>query len=149
MASPPSPLSPEVLGAIERVTEEMWPGVPVIPTMSTGATDGLFLRIAGIPVYGVSGIFGDVDDILAYANDEEWSRYLPVPFPYDSSDAKEFIARSVLCDREKQPSWAVVLDGRVVGGVSLRLDRDNRVGELGWSIARSAKISAGTRIPGL
>jgi acetylornithine deacetylase/succinyl-diaminopimelate desuccinylase-like protein len=60
--SPPSPLTPEVLGAIEAVTEEMWPGVPVIPTMSTGATDGLYLRNAGIPVYGVSGIFGDMDE---------------------------------------------------------------------------------------
>jgi len=60
--SPPSPLTPEVLGAIEAVTEEMWPGVPVVPTMSTGATDGLFLRNAGIPVYGVSGIFGDMDE---------------------------------------------------------------------------------------
>lgn len=55
--SPPSPLVPEVLGAIERVTGEMWPGVPVVPTMSTGATDGLYLRNAGIPVYGVSGLF--------------------------------------------------------------------------------------------
>ena len=57
--SPPSPLTPEVLGTIERVTEEMWPGVPVIPTMSTGATDGLYFRNAGIPVYGVSGLFYD------------------------------------------------------------------------------------------
>ena len=40
----------------------MWPGVPVIPTMSTGATDGLYLRNAGIPVYGVSGIFSDMDE---------------------------------------------------------------------------------------
>jgi len=55
--SPPSPLTDEVLGAIERVTAEMWPGVPVIPVMSTGATDGLYLRNAGIPVYGVSGLF--------------------------------------------------------------------------------------------
>ncbi|MEX2123222.1 MAG: M20/M25/M40 family metallo-hydrolase [Woeseia sp.] len=60
--SPPSPLTPEVLGPIERITEELWPGVPVIPTMSTGATDGLFLRNAGIPVYGVSGLFGEIDD---------------------------------------------------------------------------------------
>jgi acetylornithine deacetylase/succinyl-diaminopimelate desuccinylase-like protein len=60
--SPPSPLTPETLGAIEAVTEEMWPGVPVIPTMSTGATDGLYLRIAGIPVYGVSGLFSDIDE---------------------------------------------------------------------------------------
>src|SRR5690606_15316562 len=55
--SPPSPLTAEVLGAIERVTAELWPGVPVVPTMSTGATDGLYLRNAGIPVYGVSGLF--------------------------------------------------------------------------------------------
>ncbi len=39
----------------------MWPGVPVIPTMSTGATDGRFLNAAGIPIYGLSGIFGDPD----------------------------------------------------------------------------------------
>lgn len=55
--SPPSPLTPALLGEIERVTRELWGPVPVIPTMSTGATDGLFLRNAGIPVYGVSGLF--------------------------------------------------------------------------------------------
>jgi acetylornithine deacetylase/succinyl-diaminopimelate desuccinylase-like protein len=55
--SPPSPLTRELMGEIERVTKEMWPGVPVIPTMSTGATDGLYFRNAGIPVYGVSGFF--------------------------------------------------------------------------------------------
>ena len=61
--SPPSPLTDEVLGEIERVTEAMWPGVPVLPVMSTGATDALYLRNAGIPVYGVSGLFHDVDDV--------------------------------------------------------------------------------------
>lgn len=55
--SPPSPLTPALMAAIEAVTGEMWPGVPVIPTMSTGATDGLYFRNAGIPVYGVSGLF--------------------------------------------------------------------------------------------
>ena len=68
--SPPSPLTPEVLGAIEATTEAMWPGVPVIPTMSTGATDGLYLRNAGIPVYGVSGLFGDIDDVRAHGQNE-------------------------------------------------------------------------------
>ena len=68
--SPPSPLTPEVFGAIERVTESMWPGVPAIPLMGTGATDGLFLRRAGIPTYGVSGIFSDVDDNRAHGRDE-------------------------------------------------------------------------------
>ena len=60
LASPPSPLTDELLVAIEDLTEKYWPGVPVIPTMSTGATDGLFLRNAGIPVYGVSGVFYDI-----------------------------------------------------------------------------------------
>ncbi len=71
-ASPslPSPLLREVMAPIERITEEMWPGVPVVPTMSTGATDGLYLRNAGIPTYGVSGIFGDVDDARAHGKDE-------------------------------------------------------------------------------
>jgi acetylornithine deacetylase/succinyl-diaminopimelate desuccinylase-like protein len=68
--SPPSPLTPEVLGPIEQITENLWPGVPVLPTMSTGATDGLFLRNAGIPVYGVSGLFGDIDDNRAHGQNE-------------------------------------------------------------------------------
>lgn len=68
--SPASPLTPELLGAIQAITEDMWPGVPVIPTMSTGATDGLYLRNAGIPVYGVSGIFGDIEDNRAHGQNE-------------------------------------------------------------------------------
>lgn len=55
--SPPSPLGGEVLAAVEKITKEMWPDVPVVPVMSTGATDGLYLRNRGIPVYGVSGLF--------------------------------------------------------------------------------------------
>ena len=69
-SSPSSPLIPEVLDPIERITQEMWPGVPVLPVMSTGATDGLYLRREGIPVYGVSGIFGDMDDTRAHGRDE-------------------------------------------------------------------------------
>jgi len=68
--SPPSPLVPEVLEPIERITEQMWPGVKVLPVMSTGATDGLYLRREGIPVYGVSGLFGDMDDVRAHGQDE-------------------------------------------------------------------------------
>ncbi len=68
--SPPSPLTEEVLGPIQGVTEQMWPGVPVLPVMSTGATDGLYLRNAGIPVYGVSGLFHDADDVRAHGQDE-------------------------------------------------------------------------------
>jgi acetylornithine deacetylase/succinyl-diaminopimelate desuccinylase-like protein len=70
IASAPSPLKPEVMNAIERLTAQMWPGVPVVPLMSTGATDGLYLRNAGIPTYGVSGFFEDVDDNRAHGRDE-------------------------------------------------------------------------------
>ena len=65
-----SPLRADVIGPIEAVTREMWPGVPVIPTMSTTATDAFYLRGAGIPVYGVNGIFDDVEDVRAHGRDE-------------------------------------------------------------------------------
>ena len=48
----------------------MWPGIPVVPVMSTGATDGRPLRQGGIPTYGVSGLFGDMDDSRAHGRDE-------------------------------------------------------------------------------
>jgi acetylornithine deacetylase/succinyl-diaminopimelate desuccinylase-like protein len=48
----------------------MWPGAAVVPSMETGATDGLFFRNAGIPVYGVSGVALDADDIRAHGQDE-------------------------------------------------------------------------------
>src|SRR5262249_8653717 len=70
IASEASPLKPEVIRTIERMTSEMWPGVPVVPIMSTGATDGLYLRNAGIPTYGISGFFQDVDDTRAHGRDE-------------------------------------------------------------------------------
>ena len=68
--SPPSPITSEIMGPIERITEEMWPGVPVVPIMSTGATDGLYLRNAGIPTYGVSGLFSSFEDNRAHGMDE-------------------------------------------------------------------------------
>ncbi len=68
--SPPSPLSAQVMGPIETITEQMWPGVPVVPVMSTGATDSLYLRKAGVPIYGTSGIFSDIDDARAHGKDE-------------------------------------------------------------------------------
>jgi acetylornithine deacetylase/succinyl-diaminopimelate desuccinylase-like protein len=68
--SPPSPLTPEVFGPIEKLTAKLWPGVPVVPTMSTGATDAIPLRASGIPVYGVSGLFLDIDDVRTHGRDE-------------------------------------------------------------------------------
>jgi acetylornithine deacetylase/succinyl-diaminopimelate desuccinylase-like protein len=60
-SSPPPPLSPQIMAPVIAVSEKLWPGVPVIPTMATGATDGRFLNAAGIPVYGLSGMFRDPD----------------------------------------------------------------------------------------
>jgi acetylornithine deacetylase/succinyl-diaminopimelate desuccinylase-like protein len=68
--SPPSPLDPRIVDTIEAVANEMWPDIPVIPEMSTGATDGLFVRIAGIPVYGVGAIAEQPDDNRAHGQDE-------------------------------------------------------------------------------
>ena len=68
--SPASPLTPDVMRAVESVTAAMWPGVPVIPSMSTGATDSRFLRTAGIAAYGTSGMFGDIDDVRMHGRDE-------------------------------------------------------------------------------
>ncbi len=65
-----SPLRADIMRATERISNEMWPGVPVVPIMSTGSTDGLFLRNAGIPTYGVSGLFEEIDDNRAHGRDE-------------------------------------------------------------------------------
>jgi acetylornithine deacetylase/succinyl-diaminopimelate desuccinylase-like protein len=83
--SPASPLRPDVVRAVEAVTAEMWPGVPVLPIMSTGASDGLYLRRAGMPVYGVSGLFDDIDDVRAHGKDERmaaWAFFDGLEFMY-------------------------------------------------------------------
>jgi acetylornithine deacetylase/succinyl-diaminopimelate desuccinylase-like protein len=78
-ASPASPLQPQVFQAIETAARAVWgqtvgartPGAaPIVPYMETGATDGLYLRNAGIPVYGVTGIAFDPDDVRAHGKDE-------------------------------------------------------------------------------
>ncbi len=68
--SKPSPLRPDVMNAVESLTKQMFPGVVVVPVMSTGATDGLYLRNGEIPTYGVDGTFGDIDDVRAHGRDE-------------------------------------------------------------------------------
>jgi acetylornithine deacetylase/succinyl-diaminopimelate desuccinylase-like protein len=54
-------LTPEIMGPVEKVSAQMWPGVPLIPTMSTGATDAVYMTSGGVPTYGLSGMFGDPD----------------------------------------------------------------------------------------
>jgi acetylornithine deacetylase/succinyl-diaminopimelate desuccinylase-like protein len=87
--SPPSPLTPALMREIERITTEMWPGVPVIPTMSTGATDGLYFRNAGIPVYGVSGLF--YPETFAHGMNER----IPVKAFYDGLEFMYRLVKSV------------------------------------------------------
>jgi acetylornithine deacetylase/succinyl-diaminopimelate desuccinylase-like protein len=67
---PASPLQPQLVKAVAQITEKLWPGVPVVPTLVPYATDGRFLRAAGIPTYGIQGFFMDRDDIRFHGRDE-------------------------------------------------------------------------------
>jgi acetylornithine deacetylase/succinyl-diaminopimelate desuccinylase-like protein len=58
------------MAAMEALTKEMFPGVVIVPVMSTGATDGLFLRNGEIPTYGIDGTFSDIDDVRIHGRDE-------------------------------------------------------------------------------
>ena len=88
VASPASPLRPDLMAAVERHTTELWPGAIVLPFMSTGATDGLYLRNAGIPTYGVEGMFTEANDVRAHGKDER----VGIKAFYD---AREFLYRLV------------------------------------------------------
>jgi acetylornithine deacetylase/succinyl-diaminopimelate desuccinylase-like protein len=68
--APPSPMRADIMKAFNQVTDSMWPGVVTLPSMSTGASDGRYLREAGIPTYGVQGFFLDRNDIRAHGRDE-------------------------------------------------------------------------------
>ena len=68
--SQPAILREDVMGAVESLTKDVFPGVVVVPVMSTGATDGLYFRNAGVPTFGVDGTFGDIDDVRAHGRDE-------------------------------------------------------------------------------
>lgn len=86
VAGPSSPLRVDVLNAVTKAAESVWGPVPIVPLMETGATDGKYLRLAGIPVYGVSAIFIDMDDVRAHGRDERvrvQSFYDGLRFDYD------------------------------------------------------------------
>lgn len=81
-----SPMRPDILDAMKAATEKEFPGVPVVPVMLAGATDGRYLRVAGIPTYGVQGFFGDREDVRAHGRDERMavkSFYQGQEFLYD------------------------------------------------------------------
>ena len=86
--SPASPMSPEILQAVESISADMWPGVPVIPTQSGGYTDSRWLRKYGVPAYGVSGIFSEEGKSGVHGlNEQVGVKQL--------FDAKEFLYRLV------------------------------------------------------
>jgi acetylornithine deacetylase/succinyl-diaminopimelate desuccinylase-like protein len=80
--SAPSALNEEIMGSIEKLSREFWPGAVVIPTMSAGATDGSYLRNAGIPTYGHSGLAGEINESRAHGKDER----IPVKSFYEGED---------------------------------------------------------------
>ena len=76
----------------------------------------------------------DIDDVLEYASDDEWAAFHPRP--YDRGAVEYMVARAMLASRDKGAEFAVVLDGRVVGLVSLDADPEDKTAELGYEIAR-------------
>jgi acetylornithine deacetylase/succinyl-diaminopimelate desuccinylase-like protein len=80
--STPSALNEEIMGSIEKLSQQFWPGAVVLPTMSAGATDGSYLRNAGIPTYGHSGLAGDINDSRIHGKDER----IPVKSFYEGED---------------------------------------------------------------
>jgi acetylornithine deacetylase/succinyl-diaminopimelate desuccinylase-like protein len=84
-AIPPTALQPEVMQPLEKLVAEMWPGIPVIPVMETGASDGKITSEAGLPTYGINGIAIDIDDVRMHGKDERVavdSYYQGVEFYY-------------------------------------------------------------------
>ena len=83
--APLSPLRDDVRISVEQISASMWPGVKVSPIMSTGASDSKYLRRAGIPTYGISGMFTNMDDVRAHGKDERigvYDFYQGVEFMY-------------------------------------------------------------------
>jgi acetylornithine deacetylase/succinyl-diaminopimelate desuccinylase-like protein len=68
--APASTINPSIVTKLQSLSAKLYGGIPVVPVMDTGASDGKYLRIAGIPTYGVPGVFEDVDDDRAHGKDE-------------------------------------------------------------------------------
>jgi acetylornithine deacetylase/succinyl-diaminopimelate desuccinylase-like protein len=68
--SAPPPLTPQIMDPIRKLGDQLWPGAAIVPTMSTGATDGRFLNAAGTPTYGLSGMFHDAEGSRSHGLNE-------------------------------------------------------------------------------
>ena len=80
----------------------------------------------------------DVDDVLAYRDDAEFSRYLPhIPQPFTRRDAEEFVARNIAEPWDKHPTFAIVFEGAVIGTVNLDIDQAHGIAMLGFAIGRT------------
>jgi acetylornithine deacetylase/succinyl-diaminopimelate desuccinylase-like protein len=69
-AMAPPPLRPDVMNALRRASQALWPGVPVMAVMETGASDSIHTMLAGIPSYGINGVQIDRDDAREHGKDE-------------------------------------------------------------------------------
>lgn len=69
-AAPASAVNPNIMGVMENLSTKLYGGIPVVPQMDTGASDGKPLRLAGIPTYGIPGVFEDINDVRAHGRDE-------------------------------------------------------------------------------
>lgn len=70
VSNPPVQLSPEVMRPLQQLAATMWHGLPVVPDMATGASDGKYTNAAGMPTYALSGVSIDEDDVRAHGRDE-------------------------------------------------------------------------------
>jgi acetylornithine deacetylase/succinyl-diaminopimelate desuccinylase-like protein len=95
LGAPLSPLRKDVTEQVEQIASSMWPGVNVTPAMSSGATDGKYLRRQGIPVYGISGMFTDINDNRAHGKDER----MGVKEFYDGVDFMYLFIKSLSSDK--------------------------------------------------
>jgi acetylornithine deacetylase/succinyl-diaminopimelate desuccinylase-like protein len=68
--APASAINPLIVSKLQALSAKLYGGLPIVPVMDTGASDGKYLRIAGIPTYGVPGVFENVDDVRAHGKDE-------------------------------------------------------------------------------
>ena len=80
----------------------------------------------------------DVDDVLGYAGDSEWARYLAfIPKPFARPQAERFVAQRIVRDWNQRPTWAITRDHRVIGGLGLQLEANHRSATINYGIART------------
>jgi acetylornithine deacetylase/succinyl-diaminopimelate desuccinylase-like protein len=94
--SPASPLAPEIMQALEQARDKVWPGLPIVPEMETGATDGILFRKQGIPTYGITGTANDLDDVRAHGKDER----MGVQDFYDGLEFEYQLIKAIASKRE-------------------------------------------------